>query len=131
MPNSQTFTVFFNRLKETIDNGTFSKLTLAKTIGNPELKNVYARPVVIDNKIGLSITFKYQTEEIVTDYNLDEAIFVLTSHIDNPFLSAILFCNDADVFMKLNKKKVATISENPPTFKNAHVVISEFYNKNH
>ena len=127
MPNTSTYNTFFNLLKDSINNATFSKLTLAKTIGNPDLRNVYARPILLENKIGLSITLKLQEEEQVNDYNLDEAIFILTGYINNPFLSAILFTNDADVFMKINKKKVATISEQTPTFKNAHTVIVDFY----
>ena len=127
MPNTLTYNTFFSLLKESIANATFSKLTLAKTIGNPELRNVYARPILLENKIGLSITLKLQEEEQVTEYNLDEAIFILTGYINNPFLSAILFTNDADIFMKLNKKKVAAITNQVPTFKNADTVIVDFY----
>jgi hypothetical protein len=32
--------------KESIDNHTYAKLTLAKTIGDTELKNIYVRPVL-------------------------------------------------------------------------------------
>ena len=42
------------------------------------------------------------------------------------FLSAILFTTDGDKMMKLNKKGVATISEQPATFKNADPILLEY-----
>jgi hypothetical protein len=37
--------------KESIDNYTYAKLTLAKTIGDTELKNIYVRPVLQENDV--------------------------------------------------------------------------------
>jgi hypothetical protein len=34
-----------------LENGTFAKLTLAKTIGNTELMNIYVRPVMDEDMI--------------------------------------------------------------------------------
>jgi hypothetical protein len=42
-----------------------------------------------------------------------------------PFTSVILFTNEADVFLKINKKKNAAVTEQPPTFRNADPVFSE------
>ena len=71
MPNTLTYTEFFNRVKDSIDNGTFAKLTLAKTIGNPELQNIYVRTAVVENLLKLNVTFKtykdglHETEKII------------------------------------------------------------------
>ena len=35
---------------------TFAKLTLAKTIGDTELKNIYMRPVLVDDQVRISLT---------------------------------------------------------------------------
>lgn len=43
----------------------------------------------------------------------------LIPYMNNPFMSAILFTTEKDVVLKLNKKRVATITEMNPTFKNA------------
>lgn len=126
MPNSPTFTLFFNRVKASIADGTFAKLTLAKTIGNTQLMNIYTRTIVVDNELLLNLKFKFQQEEIIENHNIDEAFLILTSYINNPFLSALLFTTEADVTMKLNKKRVATLTEQAPTFKNADPVLLEF-----
>jgi hypothetical protein len=126
MPNSQTYTAIFNKFKESINDGTFAKLTLAKTIGNTQLMNIYVRTVVEDGKLLLCLKFKFQQEEIIENHSIDEAIFILTPYINNPFLSILLFTTEADVTMKLNKKRVATITEQSPTFKNADPTLLEF-----
>ena len=126
MPNSPTFTLFFNRVKASIAVGTFAKLTLAKTIGNTQLMNIYARTIVVDNELLFNLKFKFQQEEIIENHSIDEAFLILTTYINNPFLSALLFTTEADVTMKLNKKRVATLTEKAPTFKNADPVLLEF-----
>ena len=126
MPNSQTYTDIFNKFKESINDGTFAKLTLAKTIGNTQLMNIYVRTIIEDGKLLLCLKFKFQQEEIIENHGIDEAIFILIPYINNPFLSVLLFTTEADVTMKLNKKRVATITEKAPTFKNADPTLLEF-----
>ena len=127
MPNSATYSIFFKKVAESIANGTFAKLTLAKTIGNPELKNIYVRTVIINNTLNLSVTIKSQTEEEVVQYSINEGFFVLTTYLNNPFLSALLFTTKSDITLKHNKKKIANITEQPPTFKNPDLEIIAFY----
>ena len=126
MPNSPTFTLFFERVKTSISDGTFAKLTLAKTIGNTQLMNIYVRTIVMENELFLNLKFKFQQEEIIENHSIDEAFFILTTYINNPFLSALLFTTEADVTMKLNKKRIANITEQAPTFKNADPVLLEY-----
>jgi hypothetical protein len=54
----------------------------------------------------------------------------LIPHMNNPFLSALLFTTEADITMKLNKKRVASIIEQAPTFKNADVTLADFLASN-
>jgi hypothetical protein len=129
MPNSHTFTTFFNKVKASINDGTFAKLTLAKTIGNTDLMNIYMRSIIEEEKLKFSLTFKFQQEEKVEIHTFDEAVAVMIPYINNPFLSALLFTTEADITMKLNKKRVATITEQAPTFKNPDAVLVEFYSK--
>ena len=126
MPNSPTFTLFFNRVKTSIAEGTFAKLTLAKTIGNTQLMNIYTRTIVVDNELLLNLKFKFQQEEIIENHSIDEAFTILTTYINNPFLSALLFTTEADVTLKLNKKRIANITEQSPTFKNSDPVLKDY-----
>ncbi|OUD37501.1 MULTISPECIES: hypothetical protein [unclassified Flavobacterium] len=124
------FDLFWEKVKESIDNYTYAKLTLAKTIGDTELKNIYVRPVLQENDVFcMSITARYKTEEIESFHTLDEAYIVLAPYMNNPFLTALLFTTENDITFKLNKKRVGTIIEQAPTFKNASDVILEMKEK--
>jgi hypothetical protein len=120
------FVQFWQKVKESIENGTYAKLTLAKTIGDTELKNIYVRPVLLENDVfSLSLSAKYKTEEIESFHTIDEAFIVLTPYLNNPFLTALLFTTENNITFKLNKKRVASIIEQSPTFKHASDVIIE------
>ena len=123
------FAQFWEKVKESITNKTYAKLTLAKTIGDTELKNIYVRPVLNDGVFSLSITARYKTEEIESFHSLEEAFFVLAPYMNNPFLTALLFTTENDITFKLNKKRVGSIIEQAPTFKNASDVILEMKEK--
>ena len=123
------FAQFWEKVKESIDNKTYAKLTLAKTIGDTELKNIYVRPVLSGDIFSLSITARYKTEEVESFHSLEEAFFVLAPYMNNPFLTALLFTTENDITFKLNKKRVGSIIEQAPTFKNASDVILEMKEK--
>lgn len=129
MPNTTTYSLFFNRVKESISDGTFAKLTMAKTIGNTQLMNIYIRTNLDEIHLKLALTFKFQTEEEVNILPIEEGLNSLIPYINNPFMSALLFTTEADVTMKLNKKRVATITEKAPTFKNADPILLEYLSK--
>jgi hypothetical protein len=132
MPNSSTYSNFFNKVKTSIHEGTFAKLTLTKTIGQPELQNIYVRTIVVDDILKLSLTFKIYKdglEEIEKIIELDDLETELVPYINNPFMWGLLFTTEADITMKLNKKRVATITEQPPTFKNPDQILKDFITK--
>ena len=132
MPNTQTFTTFFDAVKTSIANGTFAKLTLTKTIGQPELQNIYVRTAVEDGVLKLSVTHKIYNEglqEIEKTVEMDTMEAELVRYINNPFMWVLLFTTEADITMKLNKKRIANITEQPPTFKNPDAVLTEFLNQ--
>ncbi|MFV8351893.1 hypothetical protein [Flavobacterium sp. XS2P14] len=124
------FAQFWEKVKESIENHTYAKLTLAKTIGDTELKNIYVRPVLQENDVFiLSVIARYKTEEVESFHTLDEAFIVLAAYMNNPFLTALLFTTENDITFKLNKKRVGSIVEQAPTFKNASDVILEMQAK--
>jgi hypothetical protein len=126
MPNTETYKLFFDKVKESISDGTFAKLTLAKTIGNTQLMNIYIRTNTDEIQLKLALTFKFQTGEEVKIVTIEEGLNELIPYLNNPFLSAILFTTAGDIMMKLNKKRVATISEQSATFKNADPILLEY-----
>ena len=124
------FAHFWESVKESMTNYTFAKLTLAKTIGDTELKNIYMRPVLVDDQVRISLIARYKTEEVESFHTLEEAFFVLSSYMNNPFLTALLFTTENDLTFKLNKKRVGSIVEQAPTFKSASDVVLEMQEKN-
>lgn len=123
------FALFWESVKESMSQYTFAKLTLAKTIGDTELKNIYMRPVLVDDQVRFSLIARYKTEEVESFHTLEEAFFVLSSYLNNPFLTALLFTTENDLTFKLNKKRVGSIVEHAPTFKCASDVVLEMQEK--
>ncbi|MFM7018465.1 hypothetical protein [Flavobacterium sp.] len=125
MPFKDSFSEFYSEVKTSIKEETFAKLTLAKTIGNTELMNIYVRLIVIENNLQLELKFKFQKEEIVEIHTIDSAFNRLAAFINNPFLSAILFTTERDLTYKLNKKRAVSVNEQAPSFTHASTAFLE------
>ncbi|MCR1024901.1 hypothetical protein NQT66_08770 [Cellulophaga baltica] len=121
MPYQDVFVLFWEQVKESVQEGRFAKLTMAKTIGKPELKNIFLRPVYSDKGFKVLLKFRYRsrdTEDQEQELSLEEALEVIKPHIKNPFLSVLLFTTSKDVIFKVNKKGVGSITETFPSFQN-------------
>lgn len=124
------FVEFYEKVKSSIKEGTFAKLTLAKTIGDTDLKNIYVRLNILETGgYNFVFTSRYKTEEVESFHTLDEAFILLSSFIKSPFLTALLFTTERDLTFKVNKKNVGSIIEQVPTFKNASPVMLEMIEK--
>lgn len=132
MESNITYTTFFKAVHESITEGTFAKLTLAKTIGKPELQNIYIKLIVEDNALKCTYTKKIydgEKHEITSIHELENLESELTPYFTNPFFTGLLFTTEADITLKINKKKAVSIIEQAPTFKNADAVLLEFLGK--
>jgi len=128
MPFKDSFKDFYEKFKTSLADGTFAKLTFAKTIGNTELKNIYIRPVIDADELKMELKFRFQQEELFEIHTVETAFDRLLPFINNPFLSVILFTTEFDLMYKLNKKRVVNVSDQHPTFGNANEVLLEFLN---
>ncbi|WP_179338864.1 hypothetical protein [Winogradskyella ludwigii] len=121
MTYQDVFTEFWKQVTESIDEGTFAKLTMAKTIGKPELKNIFLRPIYVDDDFRVMLKYSFrprETEDVEEEMDLEDALVIIESHLKTAFLSVILFSTTKDVVFKVNKKGIGTITEGTPTFKN-------------
>jgi hypothetical protein len=121
MTYQDVFTEFWKQVTESIDEGTFAKLTMAKTIGKPELKNIFLRPIYADDDFRVMLKYSFrprETEDVEEEMDLEDALVIIKSHLKTAFLSVILFSTTKDVVFKVNKKGIGTITEGAPTFKN-------------
>ncbi len=127
---SPVFSQFYEQVKSSINDGTFAKLTLAKTMGDTDLKNIYVRLNILETGgYNFALTSRYKTEEIESFHTVDETFMLLSSYIKNPFTTALLFTTAMDLTFKVNKKNVGSLIEQAPTFKNASPVMLEMIEK--
>lgn len=129
MSFTESFSDFYNKVKASLADGTFAKLTLAKTIGNTDLMNIYVRPIIEDGVLKMELKYKFQRDEQVEIQTIDNTRDILIQYINNPFLSAILFTTGFDLVYKLNKKRAVSITESPNTFMNPSEVLTEYLNQ--
>jgi hypothetical protein len=124
-----TFSEFYEKFKTSLSDGTFAKLTFAKTIGKTELKNIFIRPILEENELKIELKIRFQKEELFEIHTINQAFNRLLPFINNPFLSVILFTTEFDLTYKLNKKRVVSVTDQHPTFGNANEVLLAYLNK--
>jgi SAM-dependent methyltransferase len=97
-----------------IDN-TFVKLSLANYKGKEaDLKNIYAKRIVIRNEEKLSFTYRYKTRDIVKNYSVQEGIDRIKEILQQDFHVATLFTTAFDLgFENLHNKKTILRKTNP------------------
>ena len=62
MPYQEVFVLFWEQVKESFQEGRFAKLTMAKTIGKPDLKNIFVRPLSSKDGFKVLVKLRYQSE---------------------------------------------------------------------
>lgn len=130
MSYQTVFEEFFEQVKLSIKEGTFAKLTMAKTIGDTDLKNIFVRLHLLENnEYNFAFTFRYKTEEVEQFHSVEQTFLILSSYIKNPFTNALLFTIEKDLIFKVNKKNAASLTEQTPTFKHASDVMLEMIEK--
>ena len=121
MSYQDVFVLFWKQVKESVQEGQFAKLTMAKTIGKPELKNIFVRPIYSEGGFKVLLKLRYRsrdTEDKEDELTLEETFMILKSHLKNPFSSVLLFTTTKDLTFKINKKGAGSITEASPTFSN-------------
>ena len=121
MPYQDVFVLFWKEVKESVQEGRFAKLTMAKTIGKPDLRNIFVRPIYSENGFKVLVKLRYrskETEDTENELTLDDAFILLKSHLKKSFSTVLLFTTTKDVTFKINKKGAGSITENSPTFHN-------------
>ena len=121
MPYEDVFVLFWEQVKESVEEERFAKLTMAKTIGKPNLRNIFVRPIYSENDFKVLLKLRYRskdTDDIEQELSLEEAFLALKPHLRKSFSSVLLFTTTKDVTFKINKKGAGSITEYLPTFHN-------------
>lgn len=107
---------FLETLNTAIQSGSFIKLVLSKPPRKSnELKNLYARLISLKQQEHLGFTLRYTTKDITKNYNVAEGIEQVASRLGVDFLNADLFTTNADISIKYNKKRKASIFHKKPS----------------
>jgi hypothetical protein len=104
---------FLETLTQSIENQTFIKLTLSKSVGDADLKNLYVRLVEIKKQLQLSFTYRYKTRDEVKNYQItvDEGnpasggkgVAIITDLLGKQFLNAELFLIEETQLIQFDK----------------------------
>ena len=119
MSYQDVFDLFWKQVNESVEQGRLAKLTMAKTIGKPNLKNIFLRPIYTEGDFKVLLKLRYrslETEDQEDELTLDEAYKVIKSHLVKSFSSVVLFTTTKDVMFKINKKGAGSITETVATF---------------
>lgn len=107
---------FVTILAQTISNQTFVSLSLGNYKGSEEnLKNLYAKRILIKKEEKLSFTYRYKTRDIVKNFSMEEGTTLIGDFLTNGFRVSTLFSTEFDLLFEIQnndkvilKKKAAT-----------------------
>ncbi len=111
------FPLFWEEVKLSVQENRFAKLTMAKTIGKPNLRNIFVRPIYSEDGFKVLLKLRYRSKETEDELTLEAALEVIKSHLKTSFSSVLLFTTSKDVMFKINKKGAGRITETPASFK--------------
>jgi len=123
MPQPSAKERFIALLRQSVEQGTLVKMTLGKYQGaEPELKNVFVRPVELKAGPHLSFVFRYATRDITKNHSRAEGLNLLERLIGTDFLDAHLFtpaqtaqlAGHADGTARLHLKTASAAPMPPP-----------------
>ncbi|MDO8331730.1 MAG: SAM-dependent methyltransferase [Fluviicoccus sp.] len=96
---------FLNRLSQSLDANTLSKLVLSKYQGGEkELVRLTVRPVTLRAEDYLSFVYQYQTREITKNHPVAEGIALIGQKLGTDFQNANLLARDGETQLQFSKK---------------------------
>jgi SAM-dependent methyltransferase len=109
---------FISLLEKSISDNTFVKMSFGNYKGVTEaLKNCYLKKILVKNEEKLSVTYRYQTKDIVKNYSIGEGLDLVMDWLEKmEFRHATLFTLHFDAVLEFNKEK-STLKKNKPSHK--------------
>jgi len=96
---------FLNLFETMVSEGKFGKLSLSKVNKSEDkLKNLYIVPIQVKGQLALSFTYRYPTQDQVKNYDLQEALVLLSGFLGATFLQALLVGADLECQLLMSKK---------------------------
>lgn len=96
---------FLNRLRQSLEADTLSKLVLSKYQGGEkELVRLTVRPVSLRGEDCLSFVYQYQTREITKNHPVAEGVALIGQKLGTDFQNANLLASDGETQLQFSKK---------------------------
>ncbi|MCF2443838.1 SAM-dependent methyltransferase [Dyadobacter sp. CY345] len=109
---------FVSTLAQTISNQTFISISLGNYKGKEEnLKNLYAKRILIKKEEKLSFTYRYKTRDIVKNYSIEEGIVLVQNYLNDGFKVSTLFSTEFDVLFEIQHSNKIILKKKDPTTK--------------
>lgn len=111
------YAAFFERIRESIQQEEFIKISLGDYNGTElYLKNVYIKPVIIKREKKLSFVFRYKTQDITQNFEVDTGIVEIQGLLKvEGFRVATLFTETENLICQFTKKGVWSLRKEKPT----------------
>ncbi len=112
---------FISSFKNSIESGSFVKLTFGKYRGNEQdLEKIYVTQVKIKDEIKFSVCYRYTSKNIFKNYNIDEVTDLLRFYLGKDFLSGIINTAEHDYVIEYSKRKVPRLFVKSPSLTQAN-----------
>lgn len=103
MSNHENLESFRTLLRDSLNGGTFIKITLSNYKGEEkELKNIYVKKVLIKGMDHLAFTYRYKTKDIVKNHLYNEAIELISGYLTSGFINCTCFTTANDIVLVAN-----------------------------
>lgn len=111
---------FVTTLEQTISNQTFISISLGNYKGSEEnLKNLYAKRILIKREERLSFTYRYKTRDIVKNYPVEEGILIIQKYLNEGFKVSTLFTVAFDLLFEIQNNNKIVLRKKEPNSKAA------------
>lgn len=113
------YATFFDKIRESLQREEFIKISLGDYNGTElYLKNVYIKPVIIKREKKLSFVFRYKTQDITQNFEIETAIMEIQGLLKvEGFRVATLFTERENLLCQFTKKGVWSLRQENPTAK--------------
>ncbi len=118
----EALTDFLAVFRQSLDSGSFVKLTLSKPAskGN-DLVNIFARPVEIRDAPMVSFTLRFRSRDETKNLSFAEAVPMAEKWLGRDFLNGDLLTLRKDYTIRFNRKRESRLFSGPATHQKAPV----------
>ena len=109
--NSKHLSIFFDKLKQHVENKELVKLILSnKRDELSDLKNIIATIVKLKVGYRLNIVYRHNTKDITKNYPFEEGLLVINKMFVNNFLNGEIIANTENIKLTTNPKGKVKLS---------------------